>query len=210
MEDLEFDKNLTKAITTEERKRQKAYLQSVEGTIKEPKSKKTNWWIAASMATLIGLSGYFALFNQAVSNEELYDTYFSPYENVVEPIVRNQVNLTKKAKIFSQYEQGEYQKAIDGFNQLITQDSIAFTTINFYKANAYLQLKEFEKAQGLLYQVIENENKEWKEESLWYLALISLKLNDVDAATIYLQKLQKQNKKVFKNKEVEDLLNILN
>ncbi len=210
MEDLEFDKNLKKAITAVERKRQKAYLQSVENTIQEPKSKKTSWWIAASIVALIGLSGYFALFNPSVSNEELYDTYFSPYENVVEPIVRNQVNLTKKTEIFSQYEQGEYQKAIDGFNQLTTKDSIAVATINFYKANAYLQLKEFEKAQGILYQVLENENKEWKEESLWYLALTSLKLNDVDAAIAYLQKLQKQNKKVFKNKEVEDLLNILN
>jgi tetratricopeptide (TPR) repeat protein len=210
MEDLEFDKNLKKAITAEERKCQKTYLQSVEETIQEPKSKKTNWWIAASIVALIGLSGYFTLFNPSASNEELYSEYFTPYENVVEPIVRNQVELSKKAQIFSQYEQGEYQKAIDGFNQLTVQDSIDVATINFYKANAYLQLKEFEKAKGILYQVIENGNNEWKEESLWYLALISLKLNDEDTAKAYLQKLEKQNKKVFKNKEVEDLLNILN
>lgn len=210
MEDLEFDKNLKKAITAEERKRQKAYLQSVENAIQEPKSKKTRWWIAASVITLIGLSGYFALFNPSVSNEELYDTYFYPYENVVEPIVRNQVNLTKKAQVFNQYELGEYQKAIDGFDQLTTKDSIDVATINFYKANAYLQLKEFEKAQGVLHQVIESGNNEWKEESLWYLALISLKLNDENTAKEHLLKLQKQNKKVFNNKEVEDLLIILN
>jgi predicted HAD superfamily hydrolase len=207
MEDLEFDKNLKKAITAEERKRQKAYLQSIENTIEAPKSKKINWWIAASIVALISLGGYFALSNQSTSNEELYNMYFSPYENVVEPIVRNQVNLTKKAQVFTQYEQGEYQKAIDGFNQLTTKDSIAVPTINFYRANAYLQLKEIKKAQGIFHQVIESKNKEWKEESLWYLALISLKLNDENTAKEYLLKLQKQ---IFKSKEVEDLLNILN
>jgi tetratricopeptide (TPR) repeat protein len=206
MEDLEFDKNLKKAITAEERKRQKVYLQSIEDTIEAPKPKRTNWWVAASIVIVVGFSVYFALFNQSLSNEALYSKYFYPYENVVVPIVRDRVNQTNKAKAFSFYEQGEYQKAIDGFIQLTTNDSIDVATITFYKANTYLQLKQFEKAKTLFSQVVEN--KEWEAESLWYLALTSIKLTDTEAALKYLQKLK--NKKTFKYEEVKELIDLLN
>ena len=210
MEDLEFDKNLQKAITAEERKLQKAYLQSLESSLGDKNQKKKfNWRVAASIAVLVGLGSYFLLFNSSTSNEDLYDTYFYPYENIVAPIVRDQGKLSKKAAVFSQYEQGNYKNAIDGFNQLSTKDSIDIVTINFYKANAYLQLNEFEKAQNLFYQIVEIDDKEWKQESIWYLALISLKLDDVVAAKKYLQQLKNQHQHTFKSKEVKDLINTL-
>ena len=207
MEDLEFDKNLKKVITVEERKHQKAYLQSLESSlVNKNEKKKFNWRVAASIAALVGLGSYFLLFNSSISNEDLYDTYFYPYENIVAPIVRDQVKLSKKGVVFSEYEQGNYKNAIDGFNQLTTQDSINVATITFYKANSYLQLKQFEKAKNLFSQIIEN--KEWEAESLWYLALTSIKLNETDAALTYLQHLK--NKKTFKNDEVKKLINLMN
>ena len=211
MEDLEFDKNLKKVITVEERKHQKAYLQSLESSlVNKNEKKKFNWRVAASIAALVGLGSYFLLFNSSISNEDLYDTYFYPYENIVAPIVRDQVKLSKKGVVFSEYEQGNYKNAIDGFNQLSTKDSIDIVTINFYKANAYLQLKEFERAQNLFYQIIENDDKEWKQESIWYLGLISLKLNDVTTSKKYLQKLNNQHQNIIKSKEVKTLLKKLN
>lgn len=210
MENLEFEKHLKKAITAEERKHQKEYLQSLEANFKNKKlKKKFNWRIAASLLVLVGLGSYFLLFNQSISNEKLYETYFYPYENVVAPIVRDNLDLDKKAQIFSQYEQGDFEKAIKGFNQLTSKDSIDITTVNFYKANAYLQLKEFTEAETLFNKIIKEDNTEWKEESIWYLALISIKQNNKETAIQYLQKLQKENKKSFKDKEVEDLLNLL-
>ena len=204
MEDKEFDKHLKKAITTEERKIQKAFLRSVETSLKTSKN-KFDWRIAASIVILIGFSSYFLLFNQSLSNDELYSKYFSPYENVIEPIVRDQVKLSEKAQIFSFYELGEYEKAIDGFDQLTPQDSIDIATINFYKGNSYLQLKQFEKAKTLFTQT--QKTQEWNQESIWYLALISIKLNDTDAALMYLKKLQKIN---IKNEATKELINSIN
>lgn len=204
MEDSTFDKNLKKAITAEERKHQKSFLQSVENSLEKPR--KINWFIAASIAILIGFGGYFIAFNQSLSSNELYDLHFYPYENVVAPIVRSQEKRSQKETVFAYYELGEYQKAIKGFNQLTTQDSIDITTINFYKANAYLQLKEYEKAKPLFAKIVANDNKEWQAESLWYLGLISLKLNEVETAKKYFQELKNQP---FKNKEVNDLLDKL-
>ena len=204
MQEQEFDKNLKKAITAEERKIQKEYLRSIETSLNISK-KKFNWRIAATITIIIGLSGYFLLFNKSLSNDELFSTYFSPYENVVAPIVRDQITLSKKAQAFRLYEQEDYIKAIDGFNELTALDSIDVSTINFYKANAYLELKKYENAKDFFSQA--SQNKEWKNESFWYLALISIKLNDKDSALNYLKKLENQS---YKRKEVEDLMNILN
>lgn len=207
MENLEFDKHLKKAITAEERKQQKQYLKSIEASLKiDNNRKKFNWRIAASILLLIGLGSYFVFFNQSLSNNELYTKYFYPYENVIEPIVRDQMKLTKKGEVFSLYERGAYEKAIEGFNQLLSQNSFDVATLNFYKANAYLQLKEYEKAQPLFAKIVANKNKEWQAESLWYLGLISLKLNEVADAKKYFEELKNQP---FKNKEVNDLLDKL-
>lgn len=211
MGDLEFDKQLKKAITAQKRKEQKEYLQSLEASIDEPEqpSKKFNWRIAASIAVFISVGSYFFLFDQSPSNDELYNTYFSPYENVIEPIVRNQTSDTKKVRVFAFYEEGEYEKAIEGFDSFNSQDSLSTATINFYKANAHLQLKELIEAQTLFTEITTSTSNEWKEESLWYLALISLKLENSSSAVDYLQRLQKQKNQVFKKEEVKTLLNIL-
>ena len=204
MENQEFDTHLKRAITAEERKLQKTYLRSIETSLKNSK-KKFNWQIAASIVIIIGLGSYFMILNQSLSNDDLYANYYSPYENIVEPIVRDQVKLSKKGQAFSLYEQGEYKKALEKFNQLTSQDSIDVATLNFYKASTHLHLKAFEKAKNLFSQT--QKNKEWSQESLWYLALISIKLNDTDAAFKYLQELK--DKDTFKNEEVKELINLL-
>ena len=210
MEEKEFDKNLKKIITSQERKLQKKYLRSIEASlINTNKSKKFNWLIAASIGLFIGLGSYLFLFNNSLSNEEIYNTYFSPYANVVEPIVRDKVNLSKKAEAFSLYERGEYKKAIKSFNLLSDKDSINTATLNFYKANTYIKLNEFEKAKNLFHKVIESNSKEWKQESMWYLALIDIKLNNIDTAKTHLQNLQKQNKQAFKTEEIKTILSNL-
>lgn len=204
MEDSTFDEQLKKAITAEERKHQKRYLKSIENSIEKPS--KTNWFVAASIIIIISLGSYLAVFNQSMSSDELYDSYFSPYENVVDPIVRSQEKRTKKQLVFASYELGEYQKAIEGFNQLLPQDATDVATLNFYKANAYLQLKEYQKAQPLFAEIVVSKNQDWKTESLWYLGLIFIKLNKFTKAKKYFQELKKQNYQFYKSKEVENLL----
>lgn len=210
MKENEFDQHLKKAIIAEKRKESKEFLHSLENSLSASKvpRKEFNWRIAASIAVLIGFAGAFFLWNLAPSKDTIYSSYFQPYNNVVAPIVRDQANLSEKAKAFALYEQGSYRKAIDGFEVLSAKDSLSPATLNFYKANAYMQLQEFEKAKSLL-QMVVDEHKEWKAESLWYLALISLKLEDIDTAKSYLNRLQQSNENAFKKKEVDDLLNTL-
>ena len=208
MKEAEFDKQLQKAITAEKRKEQKEFLRSLEGSLHESSKSpsKFNWRIAASIVILIGLVGSFFVFNQDPSSDELYQTYFTPYSNVVAPVVRDQVSLDKKASAFALYERGEYRQAIVEMDALTNQDSVSAATRDFYMANAYMQLQEFSEAQKLLQKVVD-QNNEWKDESLWYLALVSLKLKNTDTSIMYLKELQTSSD-VFKS-EVETLLNTL-
>jgi len=208
MKEAEFDKHVKKAITAEKRKEQKEFLRSLEDSLSESdrSSQGFNWRIAASVAVLIGLVSSFFLFNQTPSSDELYDDFFAPYSNVVAPVVRDQVSLSKKAAAFSEYERGNYEEAIEQLSLLTKEDSLKSTTRDFYIANAYLQLNQFEEAKKLLQQVVD-QNKEWKDESTWYLALISLKMNNIDTSISYLKELQ-QNSDVFKSKVDSLLINL--
>ena len=210
MKETEFDNELKKAISATHRKELKEDLRALEASISESKSRapKFNWRIAASVAIFVGLGSLLFLFNQDPSSEELYNSYFSPYENVVAPIVRDQVNRSKKAQAFADYEQGLYQKAVEGLNGLTPNDSLDVLTLQFYKANALLKLEQFEKAKSLFEQVI-HQNQKWKEESHWYLALILLKLNDIESSLSQLKKLQETDS-IFKSKEIKHLLDKLN
>jgi tetratricopeptide (TPR) repeat protein len=200
MKETEFDTDLKKAITAEHRKELKEDFRSLEASLSNSKkgSSQFNWRIAASVIILVGLGSWFFLFNQNPSPEQLYNQYFSPYENVIAPIVRDQVKLDKKAQAFAFYEQGQYEKAIESLDALTPQDSLDALTIKFYKANAYLELEKFDKSKLLFEQVVA-QNKEWQEESLWYLGLIALKDNEVATSISYLTKLQKDNA-AFKHK----------
>ncbi|MFY9243848.1 MAG: hypothetical protein WAO74_12560 [Polaribacter sp.] len=206
MEDFEFDKHLKKAITAAERKKQKVFLQSVEANVNKviAKPTKINWFIAASIVAVISFSGYFVFGNQAVSNQELYAENFTPYRNIVVPIVRNDFEKTTKIIAFAKYETKEYTEAISLFNQLETDKSVDKNTIHFYKANAYLQLNKPKEAIKSLLKI--SDNSKWQEEVLWYLALASLKTENQNDAKKYLLSLKSNNKKGFKSKEINKLL----
>ncbi|WP_405607685.1 tetratricopeptide repeat protein [Polaribacter sp. Asnod1-A03] len=209
MENNEFEAHLKKVITAEERKQQKDFLKSVEATIRIDKTKKTKWFIAASIAVIISLSSYFVFNNQSISNQELYATYFTPHRNIVVPIVRSETKATNKITAFKNYETGKYTEAIALFNQLTKNDSIDNNTLHFYKGNAYLQLNKPEKA-ILSFLKISDSDTNWQEERLWYLALASLKTDKKEDAKKYLIHLKSNNSKGFKLKEIENLLKEIN
>lgn len=204
MNDLDFNKNIKQAITAEERKRLKSDLQSLEASLYTSKNSKTNWLMVASISLLLSLGGYFYVFNQSVSPEKLYAQNFEPYRNVVQPIVRGEESNDKKTIAFSYYEQKNYKKAIELFNDLSSKKILDNNTLSFYKANAFLELKQPQKAIDLLMPLTENSNSKWQKESLWYLALASLQKEDVESAKKYL--LELKNTSNFKTEAVNELL----
>ena len=206
MNEKDIDNNLKKVIAFQERKQLKKQLQDIEDDIpKSIKKSKVNWLLVASIALIFSLGGYFFFLNSTATNEELFAEYFSPYENVVAPIVRNQNEKTSKEIAFALYENGNYDKAIENFETLKNDTIVDASTLDFYSANAYLQLEKVEKAKTFFIKVLKSKNKEWEQETLWYLGLINIKQNDLVSAKNNLHQLQKTYPN-YKKKEVTKLL----
>lgn len=207
MNENEFDNHLKKAFVLQERKALKKHLQDIEQNINVPK--KTNWLLVASIALIIGFAGYYFLINQQPTNQELFYAYYKPYENVESPIVRNKSTKTPKQKAFTFYDNQEFTKAIVAFKNLTDLTDDEKTSINFYTAIAYIEKNELNQAKPLLLDIVSKKNKDWEKESLWYLALVELKLNNKKNVIYYLNQLQKF-KTNYKKREASELLNKMN
>ena len=107
----------------------------------EKRSSWRKWSIAATFLILISLSSVWYL-KDTSSAVSLYAQYFEPYKNIVQPIVRGEAIKTTKELAFKAYDEQNYKEAIVYFDDMLntTQEPI----IEFYKANAQLQLGDTE------------------------------------------------------------------
>lgn len=204
MEEKEFEKHLKKIISIEERKTQKAFLQSIEKNLK--KSHRGNWFMASSITVFLGFGSYF-LWNQPVSNKKLFDQYFSSYPNIVAPISRNDDNKSTIETAFENYELENYKIALISIDELLKSSNNQKEILQFYKGICLLNLGKTQESISVFKNNLSN-SKTWKDKYLWYLSLAYLKNNEIDFAIKNLKILSKENTR-FKRNETLDLLKSL-
>jgi len=207
-EHFEFQKELQSALKKEHRKNIKAMLSNLKTKKDEAKPKVfylRPWLAAASIVILVGFGSWFLFFNSNnLNTDALYATHFVPYENVVNPIQRGVEVENIKAKAFVAYENGEYEKALQLFEQSDTHSKNHYIT--FYEGIILMQLNKHKKAIILLNEYITNNGK-LADRATWYLALSYLKQGDVKACKATLKKLIALNS--FKINNAKNLLNTL-
>ncbi len=170
----------------------------------EKQSLWRKWSIAATVLVLMSV-GSLWFFNTINSNETLYAHYFEPYKNVVQPIVRGEVEKNTKVLAFMAYDDGDYDTAIVYINQLLEDQPEAIFAL--YKANAQLQTDQTEAAIVTLESHIKKTDTIYAQAQ-WYLALSYLKLDNKEATKGHLNTLL-QTHSNFKNKEAIALLKSL-
>ena len=116
----------------------------------------------------------------------LYNASFQEYPNTVYIITRSDADNSLEREAFVAYESGNYEVAIDKFNEIAENDKKEY--FNFYKAQAYLSIENTEEAKTLFKAIIAN-NETFKAESHWYLALIAIKNKNKEEAITYLNSL---------------------
>lgn len=198
-EAFEFEKELQDTLILNDREQIKKEIQHWDTVPKKQLFKL--WHIAASIAILLGASWLFFLNSQSKNTEELYASYFEPYRNIVQPIVRGEHKTDMQFKAFEAYEVKDYKNAILYFNTILKEKPNS--TISFYKANTLLQLNKTREAITILETNIKNFDT-LQDRNLWYLALAYLKENNIDASKKTLEQLLSQSE--FKNKEAKDLI----
>ena len=123
--------------------------------------------------------------------------------------MRNTTKITKEQTAFLFYENKEFDKAILAFKSLSNLTGNEKVIISFYMAICYLETNNLNVAKELLTEIITQKNNDWEKESLWYLSLVELKLNNTANAKKYLNQLQ-NFKSDYKKRETTQLLNKMN
>lgn len=198
---FDYENNLKTVIKNEESKKLKDKLIGFEADINksEKQSFTFNWRIAASIAIFIaaGWMGYKTLFANNI--DSLYQDNYQNYPNTVYTITRSDTENSLEREAFVAYETENYQLVIEKFEAITDQKPY----FNFYKAQSFLGLNEFEKAKHFFKDEIRN-NGQFEAEAQWYLALIALKENQKEEAIKILQTLTENYK--YNRAKAESLL----
>lgn len=178
---FEYEKNVKKAITLNERAALKQKLQAFE------QPKKTYKWVyvAASFAVLLGFFIWTIFFN--TNYDSLYSDYYQTYPNTVSPTVRGESNDDIKSNAFYAYDSGNYIQAIALFSEIYTKDGDDYAL--FYKALSLMETEKYDEALTTL-----NLHDYTKESTFtpffrWYGALTNLKLKNKEESIHLLEKL---------------------
>ncbi len=182
---FEFENNL-KRVTKEKRRRaMKAKFHRFEADLSSEKGKSKPSFnylkIAASIVILLTTSWFSYQHFFGFDYSEVFDENYDVYPNTVYAITRSDTLNSIEREAFVAYEAGDYKLAIEKFD--VTEPKAYF---EFYKAQSYLQLGNYDKAKQYFGSIIE-ENEQFVPESHWYLALIQIKQEDKANALINLK-----------------------
>lgn len=201
--EVEYQKNVKKAITLNEREALKQTLQSFENTKKENSNNLQFWYIAGVFLLFFGGLAWFQFTKD--SPEQLYHEYYQSYPNVVAPTVRGDNERNLKSDAFYEYDSGNYEKSLALFSKIYTDEGVDYAL--FYKAMSLLELKRYEEAIASFDQFETADNNAFSPFVKWYKALSYLKLNEKENAVLLLQELAvEENPQQSKAKELLDAL----
>ncbi len=207
MEESNFDHKVKRVIKSVERDKLIADLKNFDDEIVRQDKGQSVWkkWLSiAAVFMIVSFGIYYITSERKPTSATLYATYFTPYKNIIEPIIRNDdaesLNLQQKA--FTYYELKQYEKALPLFDSLQQREALDINTLNFYRANIYLEFGDSQKAISLLEAM--NASEFLKDQRLWYLSLAFLKNNELEKAEDILKTLESTSS--YKKKETSILL----
>lgn len=178
---FEFENDLKRVINKNQKQNLKQKLIGFEKEIEaknksiSSKPRLKNWSIAASIALLIGLGWIAYSTFSGPDYDNLYAANFETYPNTVYTITRSDADQSLERNAFAAYEASDYEKAAAAFLDLKTKKGS--THFNFYLAQSYMHLGKDNEAIEILKSVILND-REFKAEAHWYLALAYIKTKD--------------------------------
>jgi hypothetical protein len=138
--------------------------------------------VAASISIIVVT---FIFLNRPDDPAELYASYFEPYPNIFEPIVRGENDVVSKRSIaFQAYESGNYTQAASLFTELLQEKKEPGMLLLL--GNANLMLNNTKEARNNFITLI-NDFEEYDLQSKWYLGLSYLKEGDLKSAQLIMR-----------------------
>jgi tetratricopeptide (TPR) repeat protein len=167
------------------------YLKSIDEKIQGNQSYPIasgikGWYYYAAAAVVALLIAVAFLLPGKENTDELFAAYFTPYPNVVQPLLRGDDATAGQAKAFQDYEQKNYEAAAAGFKELL--DIKEEPGILLLLGNSNLMLGKSEEAEENFITLIKNYD-EFDLQAKWFLSLSYLKSGDTENARKILKEL---------------------
>ena len=163
------------------------YLHDLEKTLSATKQSPNRYrWYSVAAAVLLCSISYWFYQSATQSPEELYQAYFKPYPNAVEPTTRSNGTATARTEAFQAYEQGDYQRAATLFTSLLRDKKDPWVLLLL--GNANLMLDHTTEAMEN-FTILYTEFDEYDLQAKWFLGLCYLKKGDVENARKILKEL---------------------
>ena len=168
---------------------------------------RRTWFAAAASVLIIALSAVWMLTGNQPDHQDLFNSYYTPYLNVVNPTLRADQpnNIPVRDQAYQAYDRQEYQKAIDAFLSIPENEKAAEDQL--YLGISYLSLQNSAAAVPVLEQYI-GQQEQFSLQATWYLALAHVALDQPEKAIPLLT--QVAVNEGFKAVEAKDLIKKLN
>jgi tetratricopeptide (TPR) repeat protein len=188
------EKTLLRGIRFAGLQRDLAKLKEIEASVVRPETERGGkrfsfFYLKVAAAIAILAVVIKLLMPVEEDSEELFQAYFKPYPNAFEPTTRGTDDLTERAETFQAYEQGNYQKALIGFNEILKSgNEPGVPGVLLLAGNANLMLGNVQEAKNNFLLLIKNYD-ELDTQARWFLSLCYLKEGDIDQAKILWEEL---------------------
>ena len=185
------EKTLIKAIHYDGLLRDLEMLKKVERDIhhKAPIRKTIQlnaWYFKVAAALTIFAIAASLIFPIEEDPERLFQSYFKPYPNLFEPTMRGSDEGMEPAEAFLAYDNGDYQRALVGFKEILKNGNDPGVLL--LTGNANLKLGNIDDAKNNFLILIKNYD-ELDTQAKWFLSLCYLKEGDVDQAKMMWEEL---------------------
>ncbi|MEM1136960.1 MAG: tetratricopeptide repeat protein, partial [Bacteroidota bacterium] len=175
-EEVKLQEDIILGVDYHFNKQLKDKLKAVSGRQKENSKQITLKSFILVAASLSAILFVFFLSNNKTDTESLYNTYYQPYPNIISPTERS-ANNKEQILAYKLYDQGNYEKAIIAFDELIAETN-KNATAKFYQGISYIELENYDLALKSLYEATEGKDRRFIIPAKWYLVLCYLKTEE--------------------------------
>ncbi len=180
---MDEESKIAISIHLAERAAAKKQLQTLEASIAAKKKRKFWPWTAAATLLVAALFATLQLLRGPNFND-LFSTYYEPYPNTLAPVERTANADTGLSQAFAYYDAGNYEKAINAFQQL--QSNSQWKDLQLYLGISQMALNRNEAARKSFEAVIANKG-EMASIATWYLGLLYIKIEQPEKAKPLIQ-----------------------
>ena len=158
------------------------------------------WVTLLAVLTIAAMFTYYFQINEKPAPEKLYLAYYEPYPNDIDPITKS---ASSNRSAYQLYEVGDYESAIASLIPNLSDKHA-----RWYFAQSMLAKDDLPAARDIMEQFVRSRDEDYTIHSTWYLALINLNEENIEAAKTQLNTLSESNHQVYKRKAVELLAKI--